>query len=203
MKGVNSHILDKLLSTQGISTPNLEDLTIKMNCCWHNYPDSTFLSNFITSLHHLQWFKVVYYDDNPKWVFNWLLNIPSLSELDFQIPTSALANIVSALGNLTLTETTITYLPLLVHLTITFSHFYKINLMIKDIPEMLPYRSSELSPSISRLKSALLYWTQASVPFYKEDFEAFQMVSLGDLAFTMVDQNGLSQPWCTLFFSLI
>ncbi|EDR13562.1 uncharacterized protein LACBIDRAFT_322580 [Laccaria bicolor S238N-H82] len=178
--------LNELLSTPSISTPNLEDLTIEMNR-GHERPDpnSTFLSKFITSLHQLRRIKVKYYDTHdPKWVFQWLLNIPSLTELDVQASPSAIANIVSALGNPASTETTTEYLPLLVNLTITQWD----NLIMKDIPEMLAYRSSGVSPSISRLKSASLH--QISESFSQEDFDAFQMASLGDLALKMIDRKG-------------
>jgi len=86
--------------------------------------------------------------------FKWLLNILSLTELDLETSTSASTNIVSALGKPASTETKTEYFPLLVDLTITLWRYYKGNLMMKDVPEMLAYRSSGLSPSISRLKSA-------------------------------------------------
>jgi len=173
LKEVDSDVLNDLLSTPGISTPNLEDLTIEMYCGWHfPHPDPTSLSNFITSLHRLRQFKVKYDDDHyPEWVFKWLLNILSLTELDLETSATATANIISALSKPASTETKTKYLPLLVDLTITLWHYYKGNLMMKDVPEMLAYRSSGLSPSISRLKSALIY--QPSVSFSKQDFEAF------------------------------
>lgn len=169
MKEVDSPVLNKLLGKLDISTPNLEDLTIEI---YHGKPDSTFLSNFVTSLHQLRRFRVKYDNDyeDPDWIFKWLLNIPSLTELDVSISAKATANIVFALGNSTSTESKTEYLPLLVDLTITVSRNLAPNLTMKDIAEMLAYRSSGLSPSISRLKSALICMPQ----FTKEDFEALQ-----------------------------
>lgn len=186
LKEVDSGTLNLLLSTPGISTPNLEDLTIEIS---YGSPDSTSLSNFITSLHQLRRFKVKYDDHHdPEWFFHWLLNIPSLTELHVETSTRAITNIVSALGNPASTETKMEYLPLLVDLTIT-GFFWGSNFMVKDIPEMLAYRSSGLSPSISRLKRAFIH--QKSRPFSNEDLEAFRTASLGDLAFTVVDSwNG-------------
>jgi hypothetical protein len=204
MKEVDSGVLDRLLSRPGISTPNLEDLTIEIDeSGWHTYrPQSTFLSNFTTSLHQLRRFKVKYDGDyEPEWVFHWLLNISSLIELDVQTSTAAIKNVVSALGNSASTEIKTEYLPLLVDIRITLEHDYEDDLLMKDIPEMLAYRSSGLSPSISRLESASIYRT--SVSFSKEDFEAFQTASLGDLAFTMVDRKGLSQSHLILLTNLI
>ncbi|EDR13558.1 uncharacterized protein LACBIDRAFT_308617 [Laccaria bicolor S238N-H82] len=60
--------------------------------------------------------------------------------------------------------------------------------MMKNIIEMLAYRSSGLSPSISRLKNALV--SEPDMLFTKEDFETLQATSLGDLALTMVDKKG-------------
>jgi len=156
LKEVDSTVLNKLLSKPDISTPNLEDLTIEI---YRGNPDSTFLSNFVASLHQLRRFRVKYDNDysDPDWIFNWLLHIPSLTELDVSTSASASANIVFALGNPPSTEAKTEYLPLLADLTITVSRNLATNLTMKDIAEMLAYRSSGLSPSISRLKGALIY----------------------------------------------
>jgi len=117
LKEVDSTVLNKLLSKPDISTPNLEDLTIEI---YRGNPDSTFLSNFVASLHQLRQFRVKYDNDHNDldWIFNWLLNILSLTELDVSTSASASANIVFALGNPMSTEAKIEYLPLLVDLTI-------------------------------------------------------------------------------------
>lgn len=199
LKEVYSTVLNDLLSKPYISTPNLEDLTIEMN---YGSPDSASLSNFMTSFHQLQRFSVKYYDSkDPNQTFNWLLNIPSLTKLDVETSASEIINFASALGRPASTGTEPEYFPLLIDLTITLRHLLKGNLMMKDIVEMLAYRSSGVSPSILRLKTALL--SMAYVPFTKENFETVQATSLGDLVLTMVDPKGLSQSWYILFFSLI
>jgi hypothetical protein len=202
LKGVYSTVLNELLSKPDIGTPNLEDLTIEI---YRGNPDSTSLSNFVASLHQLWRFRVKYddeYNEDPDWILKWLLNIPSLTELNVSISERASANLVSALGNPTSTEAKTEYLPLLANFTITVDRRLDRNPTMKDIAEMLAYRSSGLSPSISRLKSALIY-DAYTYQFTPEDFNTFRTASLGDLALTMVDRESLSQSWYSLFFSLI
>jgi hypothetical protein len=201
LKEVDSTVLNELLSRPDIRTPNLEDLTIEI---YRGNPDSTSPSNFVVSLHQLRRFTMKYdnqYED-PDWVLKWLLNIPSLTELDVSLSARASAKILFALGNPTSTETKTEYLPLLVNLTITVDHCLACNLTMKDIAEMLAYRSSGLSPSISRLKSAVIYDAYTH-QFTQEDFNTLKTASFGDLALTMVDRKSLSQFWYSLFFSLI
>lgn len=61
-----------------------------------------------------------------------------------------------------------------------------------DIAGMLAYRSSGLSPSISRLETAVIF-DDSTPQFYEEDFKTLEAVSLGDLALTMTDRTTLSQ----------
>jgi hypothetical protein len=172
LKEVDSTVLNELLGKPDINAPNLEDLTIEI---YRGNPESTSLSNFVASLHKLRRFRVKYDNDHedPDWIFNWLLNIPSLTELDVSLSASTSAKIVFALGNPTSTETKTEYLPLLVNLTITVGRYLAANLTMKDIAEMVEYRSSGLSPSISRLKSALICMPQLTI----EDFKALRTAS--------------------------
>jgi len=70
---------------------------------------------------------------------------------------------------------------------------------LKAISKILAYRSSGVSPSISKLKSASI-WTESVKYFYVDDHEAFQRAAYGEVELALVVGG---QEWFVLILLCI